>query len=434
MSVKVNQRRKNHYHGHVCLEFKSARTGIRERIEHDNDFTDGIDKFLTCGGRFNNAPWANSDWRALEHFKTLTGGVFLFDKAISQVSNKYPTTMPAGTKMTANGSYGVSNSTTVTEMGSFNTNESSFTRNSLTYVYDWSTQQGNGDIGSVCLTSNVGGYIGYGNSVSNLAHETKKALDDNQSYTAYPMSALREKCTFDYDNGFICNIISNTTTDMTLEITDIAVDEVSLYDYITYGRTVQFPSALTGSTPVVFAGAPGEIVVFRSGIPTGASSFTFGVYNIKNDSWQVHTLPYAGTSNLSQLWNYFFFVKDGFYFKGYGNDPKLMYWWSDLSNPVEVTLGNVPLNISDGIVIGSNGVVIDRVNKTNYLCNANVATFNINSSSISYSQDNHVFGIRNNMAEAFRNPLYLATVANLDNVVTKTSSQTMKLMYTVTRV
>ena len=431
MSVRVNQRRKNHYHGHVCLEFRSAKTGIRERIEHDNDFTEGIDKFLTCGGRFNNAPWANSDWRAAERYMTLTGGVFLFDKAIQKVNNKYPTTMPAGTKMTANGSYGVSNSTTVTEMGSFNTNESSFTKNSLTYVYDWSTQQGNGDIGSVCLTSNVGGYIGYGNSTSNLAHSVKKQLTDLQSYSNYYGSST---ATIDYDNEFIVYILSNTDTDMTLRLLDIDLTEVSLFDYFLTQRTVQFPSALTGSTPIVFVGAPGEIVVFRSDIPTGASSFTFGIYNIANDSWNVHTLPYAGTYSLSNLSYYFYFVKDGFYFKGFNNDPRLFYWWSDLNNPVAVNLGDYPRNVSDGIVIGSNGVVIDRVNKTNYVCNANMTNLQY-CHTLSYSQDNHIFGIEEvySNSVAFHNPLYLATVANLDNVATKTSGQTMKLIYTVTR-
>ena len=365
---------------------------------------------------------------------TLTGGVFLFDKAIQQVSNKYPTTMPAGTKMTANGSYDISNSTTVTEMGSFNANESSFTKNSLTYVYDWSTQQGNGDIGSVCLTSNIGGYIGYGNSTSNLAHETKKQLTELQSYSNYPVSNP-STATIDYDNEFIAFILSNTDTDMTLRLLDIDLTEVSLFDYFATERTVQFPSALTGSTPVVFVGAPGEIVVFRSTIPTGASSFTFGIYNIANDSWNVHTLPYAGTYSLSDLSYYFYFVKDGFYFKGHSNDPRLFYWWNDLSNPVAVNLGDYPRNMSDGIIIGSNGVVIDRVNKTNYICNANMSNIQ-GCRAIYYSQDNHIFGIDRSYDNslAFHNPLYLATVANLDNVVTKTSDQTMKLIYTVTRV
>ena len=76
------------------------------------------------------------------------------------VGNKF---MSLGNVMVGNGSYGVSNSGNPSELGSYNSQESSESGTEIVQVYDFATSQANGEISCVCLTSRVGGYIGYGN-------------------------------------------------------------------------------------------------------------------------------------------------------------------------------------------------------------------------------------------------------------------------------
>ena len=165
-------------HGHTVIELRDVKTGRRERVESDNIVTDGAESLLRSMGSAQVAI-DRVESGTLSAIKPvwayLFGGILLFDTAIpvSPTPAKY---MPAGTKMLGNGSYKVSNSGTVTEMGSYNEVESSCTSNQLVQVYDFSTQQSNGEINSVCLTSFLAGYCGYGNSNSGTAHSSLASL------------------------------------------------------------------------------------------------------------------------------------------------------------------------------------------------------------------------------------------------------------------
>ena len=107
-------------HGHTTIELHNHKTGFRERIEHDNTFTDGIKNYLLSSGWFDNSPFRNDTWRAQPLYQSLVGGILLFDSEIEDDDGVYPTMMPAGVKMIANGSYGVANNSAVTEMGTYN--------------------------------------------------------------------------------------------------------------------------------------------------------------------------------------------------------------------------------------------------------------------------------------------------------------------------
>ena len=150
--------------GHVRIELHDTRTGSNERIEGHNTFqTNVLKKYMRSLGFFQNSPYDNSTWRSQAVWRNLCGGILLFKDEID-LTNGDVMTMPAGNKMTANSAYGVSNSGNPVELGSYNSVESVAGTSGITMVYDWNTSQGNGTIGSICLSSETGGYIGYGNA------------------------------------------------------------------------------------------------------------------------------------------------------------------------------------------------------------------------------------------------------------------------------
>ena len=149
--------------GKAIFELTDVNTGKKEIYEDTNMVTNALQEFLTSYGHLGCDVLENDKCGSSSLWTNLIGGIFLFDSALDEDVNN--TFMPAGVKMIGNGAKGISNSGSVTELGSYNASESGVQDDgSIKLVYDFSTQQANGTIASVCLTSRIGGYIGMGNS------------------------------------------------------------------------------------------------------------------------------------------------------------------------------------------------------------------------------------------------------------------------------
>ena len=148
--------------GKTTFELTDVNTGETEIIEDTNMITDGLREFLDPCGSWGIYPFAKESVRNTSVMNTLTGGIFLFDGTLDEdVTNTYAS---ASLKMVGNGALGIANAGNVLELGSYNSAESGVQADgSIKYVYDFLTSQANGTIQSVCLTSKVGGYMGYGN-------------------------------------------------------------------------------------------------------------------------------------------------------------------------------------------------------------------------------------------------------------------------------
>ena len=83
-------------------------------------------------------------------------------------TNRKPLYVPANNKMTANACIDnqANSPQGVRELGQYNADESSADNEVRKYVYDWDTNEAIGDISAICLTTRAGGYIGAGNAAS----------------------------------------------------------------------------------------------------------------------------------------------------------------------------------------------------------------------------------------------------------------------------
>ena len=157
--------------GKTTFELTDVNTGEVEVVEDSNMITNALQEFLTTYGYFGCDILYTDDIRNNSLWVNLLSGLFLFDTALDEDVNN--TFMPAGVKMIGNGSKDVSNSGTVTELGSYNTVESGTQSDgSIKLVYDFNTAQANGTIACACLTSKIGGYIGMGNDSNRYYNES----------------------------------------------------------------------------------------------------------------------------------------------------------------------------------------------------------------------------------------------------------------------
>ena len=160
--------------GHTRIELRDAITGEEKRFEHENELTDFAAEFFRECGALNYYPLDSLPTKSYI-LDDLFGGIMCLEKPILSNSAQFPTRkplyVPANNKMTANASIdnAANSGKGVTELGQYNSGESSADAEVRRYVYDWDTNEGIGDISAICLTTRAGGYIGAGNARSDKA-------------------------------------------------------------------------------------------------------------------------------------------------------------------------------------------------------------------------------------------------------------------------
>ena len=162
--------------GETLIQLTNVKTGEVEEYRHENFVTEfASEYFKECGALNSNPLGSIQDSMPVDD---LFGGIMLFDKKINQNSDDagnhpHPLYCPAGTKMVANGSINIDRNSNATELGQYDATESGTpNEHQRVYVYNWDTDEGNGKINCVCLTTREGGYIGAGNATSGVQDTT----------------------------------------------------------------------------------------------------------------------------------------------------------------------------------------------------------------------------------------------------------------------
>ena len=439
-------------HGHTTIELRDVRTGKRERFEHDNTFTGAMDEYVKTNGIWQQSPWANSTWASAPIYQRLLGGVYIFRNQIpaDATTHLYPHFMPADNDMVANASFGVANATNVSEMGSYNANESSFTANALSFVYDWSTSQGNTGEGDgfqcVCLGNNVGGYIGFGNETSGNAHTTLKAVDENQNFSSYEMAA-----TMGYDAFQSPSNSSFSTGSVTLTRNrDVFNQSISLFptNYEAITITVPTDKIPAATSKYVKFVKDNIVAIYQASIASGAN-IVIGFYDLTDESWTWHSIQ----NNTGGILNFGTYppeiTEHGVSY--HGGATKIFIRFAEeqgdsdtiiTQDSKNVQFSTIPNNIPTFFEFApylwmTNGWLYNE--KRNILTKCNGSKINITNIKGVNAIDGDNFRVTyfsntTSMMRQYHNPFYLATVNNLDSRIPKTIQTAMKLTYTVSKI
>ena len=431
-------------HGHTKIELYNPKTRVKSVTESDNTFqATALANFMKDYGYFDANLYRSETFRNRPFWANLVGGLLLFRDAIT-VGYEFA---PAGNKMVGNGSYGIVNNGTPVELGSYNSVETSATNSAITQVYDFTTSQANGTIGCVCLTSADGGYIGYGNS-SGAQTSSRIALSNSQS----PRTALSSKQGY-YNNYVYTFPESVTSGSMQIRKQRIPATQGSVFDFTgtqngdTYETITIDTSAMTGASSWNLAGSyylddyvfdvgngkfrflPWKNEWGYTSAAAGAKIFFFE-FDATTDTLSVgeftnssgasvqytdivggsHGAMFHGDYCLAQ--NKLFKVSDSTFVMQTSHviaGPSDDYYSRSVPFEADMIIGSISNQ--------SYHYLLDAVNKTEYPINAN-------------SLIAKCTGL-NNLQGGYKNPLYLATINNI-NAVTKTAAQTMKVTYTLT--
>lgn len=235
--------------GRAIIELTNVNTGEVQTIEEENYITDLIKDCMQNNPYFGSIKnyLIRDNYTAINFLNTLINGIILFDESLGDDPSKYH--FHSGVNMVGRGdeSAYTGNDTT---MGSYNTSESEdpvkleagrvFKR-----VWDFSTTQANGTIGSICLCSPSTARFGAGmnypqlNGIKASSHEyyymDKDDHCDRDNNISIPNENRQDRTYIDWDNMILysmseCNIFGGKN-DNTVKIDsyDISDDKVNIF-------------------------------------------------------------------------------------------------------------------------------------------------------------------------------------------------------------
>lgn len=428
--------------GQTIIELKDVKTGEIERHVDNNMMTNAISEIFKTRGLM-----ARNGFPQTDLVKSCLGGILLFDSALTEnVSNVFP---PTSVTMVGNGAMDVVSTDEVTEMGSYNSNESGWQNDgSFLAVYDFSTSQANGTIASVCLTSDIGGYIGFGNSTSNKRKTTLKSqyqysgiFDTPYSmdgytpvrvdYTASTVDMVKTSSLNPYSDDYFLTVgklkivkYKIPLTSLSIKITPTALVKVSEYE-------VAIPSEFVASN-IFWTVDDGIIYV----VPTNNdwlanASIKILKINADNTTSVINLINTTGeTLNMSSA--SLFFCGSYMIWQFYSSANMYRISLSD-SASIAIQANDIALSYNNDFYCNKGGWLYAYGNVINVdrgiimPCNGYG-----NNGLIAYNVTNHPLMqfIRGSIDPRMMS-LYLASINNLEQAVTKTADKTMKVSYRI---
>lgn len=428
--------------GHMKIELTGSRE--KEVVEHDNHMTNIIEHLLDAHGTWLN-PGKVLDLLTPATEK-LYGGLLLTDKEIDDNA----LVLPAGTEVTACGSYKMTNNTSAVTLGNYNLEESVYDIDAakMTYVYDWGTSKGNGTIAAAALTHVNGGMCSYGDAgISSNTTNTETITFYNTEISAYKKQPDNMTALMVTDDYLLCGTYASST----LTLYRISSD-IKRIDALPFAQ----PSGIkyTNSIQTVFANVPnidtsmpryadGQDLYIAAGASCSAGG-TLTLYKINDamsDSPILETLQIRNNTG-KEIWQYSgIVIHDDYLYVRARSESKLGE--INILNPVDANVYNIGMQSSAVVnsALGADSGKIYIMSPNNYVAAVfdtvtksakstmlrgytGVSVVNNSLLPVGYSRDSKyaVMSIPYN---------FLSTINNLDAPLEKTADKTMKVTYTI---
>lgn len=419
--------------GHAKIELTDVHNGGKEVIESDNIVTNGAANFMKpLGCSYYNRFNGFSD----PLVTTLYGGLILWDGNIEEDANKYA--KPSNVSMVGNAYYGYKNTSDVPELGSYNASESEVDSDHVKFVYDFATNEGNGEIACLSLVHKSTGMIGFGN-------KSGKLIDYSSSMVSGSGLSFPSNCCYtciDIDDSsfiYVYDLYDSNAQSRYIEIKKVTDARLS-------SRVSLFSNSKVLSTKDIKFSDFCDYTSYSYGYSFNQHYLYVSVFNKNTKEITICTINIKTGEIVSTK------KTDALKSQGFENSSYDLLYLNNCIFAYNVYVSKI-LNIDTGKIVDGKGTmlysrgsytindkesfVFDYNRNTTYIFNSERMDLrNINyvcdsgNNALFYSGEN---GDMYNYGKGFsRNPFYLGTINNLGTPVTKTADKTMKITYTLT--
>lgn len=406
-------------HGHVRVELRDRWTGrIVESQEKDNLVTDAAQKLVLSSGWMSGND-INSIYAPI--YQKALGGILLFDGALTESIDN--TRFPSSVKLVAVA--GQDANSTEAIGGSYNAEESTPISNGFTTVWDFLTSQANGTIASLARTSHFASSYVPRYQISNFY--LSPFLHSGLSAYMNSMWILG----YDEANDYIYFALSSSQT----------------IGGTTYATNTIYRAS--GSLYKLRVSDPFQTVAIWTAIKTltssdGSTNATNYIYDpyannfVYRNGTTLHLVAIDGTHTTKTLSGApagtGIVATENYYCV---NSSNTIYRF-DKANPASAQTITATVGVSRVVPgdhdivfgIGSASIGVDIIYPDGTKINKAVTetgSYTMSRAGMYYTDISTSYASR-----IYLPTLYLGTIANLDSPVTKTSSQTMKITYTLT--
>lgn len=478
--------------GHAKIELTDVTTGEKQVTEHDNMITNAIQKeVLVSRGlipspAFCEAYNSNSLNNSYNNAIQLFGGMYLWKNALTTDADDY--WIPADNELVGYSYVDAENSGVNKQLGSYSKVQSGTQSDgSYKHVWNFSTDQANGEIGAISLCPNVAGALSAGIDISN--YDSAKMLPSGTYYkSGITNTYLQVGCNnlgicvdIDDDYAYFINLntfntqyqtdtsqfIGNNGRKIRVYRTAHPNNCVSAFqgsfqidNYIDY-YDIQMPDnfdiSMLGSHTAygIWYSYKGTFYVGFSK-DNKASTLNIAKINIKDSTVNVYTVNFPETVKLTYMsWmssyvpnslTYQIVVIQNTLYAISDTSNNIVY--CDLTDTVKGTISLITTVTNLNGTIGDNLTVTDRNNnhyiisndthKAKLLCEKSSLS-NILTENTFYTSQGELIKyitISNptqcGIQHGITCPVFVTTKNNLDRTITKTSSQSMTITYTLT--
>lgn len=468
--------------GQAKIELKDVKSGKKETYEHSNMFTNAAQQLLGIITNTLGASVANSYFLPLAN--KLLCGLYLFDNTLTENINNTVLPDASTAKLTGYAGNTTSDGNDIMR-GDYNANESGAIENGYKFVWDFGTDDANGEIAAIALTNDVAGYHGYHYSPidafvksnansSNLPNNYKGLGCALQNPAGFDANISAYAVTLNVDTGEVLTIQKTSNTNITLRKYGIKLNTIGLTDKIgtlsllnTENITIADTVQTEVNTEICYVDGDDGYFYGLSGSNNG-SNYVLKISKINKNtkeytqavSYTLNNINMPRIATIAASFNSYRItpvIRNGYIYSFYGNDYSSATTNTygivkiNLNNPSEYTkIANSEFSAphaqygTDWVIfkqnnaIITNGYLIDQ-NDTLYSTNIKTTT----DQAYSYQGTGRVttdgkqflygeYGNSQSVVRFMPNLQYLATINNLDTPVTKTAAKTMKITYTLT--
>lgn len=436
--------------GHAKIELKNVNTGKVRVIEHDNLITNALSKQFNVIAPIYDHNAIRNEYLPF-HEKGM-GGIVLFQNVLDESADNMCMPDEAVNPIIGYASNEVSPDTD-TKRGSRNLTESSELANGYKFVYDFATDQGNGEISALALTHNGAGKNPKGSDL--IGNGYRYQIVNDVTHMHYLFSAL----TFDWATEILTCVLTTSTTTISIRKyklcigqSGIGVNDSLMSAKLLSEETSTFSSTINDKTiwvngedgyfyGIYISGKTGKIVRINASNYTLDENYSFNIQFTTN-SYDVNLSLYPGYNRGAICIHdgYLYNVRDSKGFKiklsdGSVNEYKLT---SSVGWTPSLTYHNGLFHVNRYLMTKDFVLSTRKTgnHSEDFFSNSNTGTMERevvflrdDGSGISLTgQNNSVMLVVGNTRD------YLATINNLDAPVTKTSQDVMKITYTITEV
>lgn len=422
------------FHGHMKIELHGSRE--TKVIEHDNNMTEALETILGSYGLWSN-PY-NLIEKLCPTVQKAFGSILLTDKTLNDL------TIPGGTDVVACASYNISNSDTALTQGSYNETESvlDLPGKKMTYVYDWTTNQGNGVIAAAALSHVNAGKCAYGDA-GLTSYESNGFYDICNNQISAPKNTQMILAKKDYeiyakiDNGKLICYKTEGIMKKVLPITISCTDYSNKINYMKY-TVHEFGDVDFNFDNIKAAYTDNDYVYIIKGASYNVDAI-IKLYRLNTIDMSLDVIEIKNTSGdkINTTYGYEIY-NDYIYFETYNykiaeininNNEDASIYETGLTSNFYI---NRIANIHNGKIFVVNNryvYVFDTITKTFKPTKVRAdSTYYLRAAGLMQIYDS---GSNQSYCSIGYPHIYLATINNLSEPVTKTADKTMKITYTI---